>query len=96
MEYEGNEDELEADANHFAREFLVPSEKISETRRRHDGKMPVAAGRALADELGVSSGIVAGRFHFDGIWKQFTGTELKTRYQIDELLSDEVMVRMTP
>lgn len=92
MEYDGNEDELEADANRFAREFLVPSEKIIETRRRHEGKMPVAAGRALADELGVSSGIVAGRFHFDGIWKQFTGNELKTRYQIDELLSSEVMV----
>ena len=92
MEYEGNEDELEFDANRFAREFLVPSEKIIETKRRHEGKMPVAAGRALANELGVSGGIVAGRFHFDGIWKPFTGNELKVRYQINELLSAEVTV----
>jgi HTH-type transcriptional regulator / antitoxin HigA len=91
MEYEGNEDELEYDANRFAREFLVPSERIIETKRRHEGRMPLAAGRALANELGISAGIVAGRFHFDGIWKQFTGNELKVRYQIDELLSAEVM-----
>jgi len=41
MEYEGNENELELDADRFAREFLVPSEKIIETKRLHGGKMPL-------------------------------------------------------
>jgi addiction module HigA family antidote len=90
IEYEGNEDELEFDANRFAREFLIPSDKIIETKLKHQGKMPVAAGKALADELGISGGIVAGRFHFDGIWKPFTGNDLKVRYQIAELLSTGV------
>jgi len=90
MEYEGNEDELEADANRFAREFLAPTKKIIEARNRHKGKMPIAAGRALADELGVSSGIVAGRLHFDGVWKPVTGNELKIRYPIGELISNAI------
>lgn len=90
MEYEGNEDELEFDANRYAREFLVPTDKIIETKLKYEGKMPIAAGKALADELGISGGIVAGRFHFDGIWKPFTGNDLKVRYQIDDLLSTGV------
>ncbi len=92
MEYEGNEDELEYDANRFAREFLIPSEKIIEARRQHGGKMPVEAGKALAAELGISEGIVAGRFHYDGIWQRFTGNDLKVKYQTEDLLSNAVMV----
>ncbi len=91
MEFEGNEDELEADANRYAREFLVPSEKIIETRKKFGGKMPVEAGKALAAELDISEGIVAGRMHYDEIWPPFTGQKLKTRYQIDDLLSNEAM-----
>lgn len=86
VEYEGNEDELEADANRFAREFLVPSEKIIEARRKNGGKMPVEAGKALAEKLGICPGIVAGRFQYDGIWQRFTGNDLKVKYQTDELL----------
>jgi len=50
------------------------------------------AGKTMATDLGISAGIVAERFHFDGIWKPFSGNELKVGYQIDELLSDEAMV----
>jgi addiction module HigA family antidote len=92
MEYEGNEDQLEADANRFAREFLIPSEKLIEARRQHGGKMPVEAGKALAADLGISPGIVAGRLHHDGIWPRFTGNNLKVSYQIGELLSTGVRV----
>lgn len=86
MEYDGNEDELEADANRFAREFLVPSAKIIAIRQQNGGKLPVAAGKALAADLEISAGIVAGRLHHDSIWPRFAGNDLKVRYQIDELL----------
>jgi len=92
MEYEGNEGELEADANRFAREFLIPSGKIIEARLRNGGKMPVEAGKALAAELGISEGIVVGRFHHDDIWPRFTGNNLKVKYQTNDLLANEVMV----
>ncbi len=89
VEYEGNEDAMEFDANRFAREFLIPSEKIIETRRRNGGKMPIAAAEELAEQLGISKGIVVGRLHFDGIWKPVCGNNLKVRYKIDELLSEQ-------
>ena len=92
VEYEGREDALEIDANQFAREFLIPTEEIRKLRVEHGGKMPVAAGRELAKKLGISGGIVAGRFQFDRIWQPFTGNELKCRYQIADLLPESVAV----
>jgi addiction module HigA family antidote len=89
VEYEGKEDALEFDANQFAREFLIPSEQIIKMRSQKGGKMPVSAARELAKLLNISSGIVAGRLQFDGIWKPFVGNELKKRYEIKELLSEE-------
>ncbi len=88
VEYEGREDALETDANRFAREFLIPTEEITKLRARNGGKMSVEAGRELASKLKISSGIVAGRFQFDRIWKPFTGNDLKRRYQITDLLPE--------
>jgi addiction module HigA family antidote len=88
VEYEGKEDALELDANRFAREFLIPSARITEMSRQKGGKMPVEAARELADQLGISEGIVAGRLQFDGVWKPFVGAQLKRRYEIKELLSE--------
>lgn len=88
VEYEGREDALEADANQFAREFLIPMEKIAEVRAHHGGKMPVAAGKELARQLGISEGIVAGRLQFDRIWVRFVGNDMKRRYEISELVSE--------
>ncbi len=85
VEYEGKEDALEADANLFAREFLIPTEQIHAMRDKHAGKMPKAAGKELASKLGIAEGIVAGRFHFDRIWHPSFGNDLKRRYKIDEL-----------
>lgn len=90
VEYEGREDALEADANRYAREFLIPSDEIQKMRHRHGGKMPVDAGRELAEKLGISSGIVAGRLQFDRTWTRFTGNELKRRYQISDLMAGAV------
>lgn len=90
VEYEGKEDALEADANRFAREFLIPTDAILAMRRKHGGKMPKTAGKELAKSLGIAEGIVAGRFHHDGIWKPFFGNELKQRYRIDDLLCSEL------
>jgi addiction module HigA family antidote len=86
VEYEGNEDALEFDANQFAREFLIPSERIIEMRRQKGGKMPVSAGEELAHELGIAPGIVAGRLQFDGIWQRFVGAKLKRQYSLELLL----------
>lgn len=82
-EYDGP---LEEDANRFAREFLVPTAAIRAMRQRNQGKMPETAGAALAEELGVSPGIVVGRLQHDKIWKQFTGAKLKRRFEIEQLI----------
>ncbi|GAA5146413.1 ImmA/IrrE family metallo-endopeptidase [Prosthecobacter algae] len=89
VEYEGREDALEVDANQFAREFLIPTERIAAVRASHGGKLPVAAGKALAKQLGISEGIVAGRLQFDRIWMRFVGNELKRRYDVSDLLTSE-------
>lgn len=87
IEENSNDDPLEADANQFAREFLVPTQAIRTVRARHGGKMPAAAAEELADELGIAAGIVVGRLQFDGIWKQLFGNHLKRRYTVEELFS---------
>jgi HTH-type transcriptional regulator/antitoxin HigA len=89
VEYEGKDDPLEKDANHFAREFLIPTSAISKMRERYGGKMPLKAGLELAKDLGISPGIVAGRLQFDKIWLPFVGNNLKRRYSIEELLKNE-------
>ena len=87
IEENSNDDALEADANQFAREFLVPTQAIRAVRARHGGKMPTKAAEELADKLGIAVGIVVGRLQFDGIWKQMVGNTLKRRYTVQELLS---------
>lgn len=85
VEYHDRQDALEADANHFAREFLIPTEEIQAMRSKHGGKMPKAAGKELASKLGIAEGIVVGRFHFDRIWHPSFGNDLKKHYTIDDL-----------
>jgi HTH-type transcriptional regulator / antitoxin HigA len=89
VEYKGRADALETDANEFAREFLIPTERIMEMRQKHGGKMPIKAGEELARQLGIAPGIVAGRLQYDRIWMQVVGNNLKLRYTIEELLPSE-------
>ena len=89
VEYEGREDALETDANQYAREFLIPTDEIRKMRDKCGGKMTVTAGKELADKLGISHGIVAGRPQYDRIWLPFVGNNMKTRYTIEELVPNE-------
>lgn len=92
VEYQDKQDALESDANHFAREFLIPTHEIASMRQRHGGKMPVKAGQELAQKLGIAPGIVAGRLQFDRVWLQVVGNNLKRRYTIDELIGGKAGV----
>lgn len=89
IEEDGEDDPLEKDADRFAREFLIPAGKIVETRERHDGKMTLAAGEALAKELGIAPGIVAGRLQFDKIWLPKIGNGLKRFFKPEELVGSD-------
>lgn len=86
VEDESTDDPLEKDANHFAREFLIPTAAIRTVRQQHAGKMPLQAAQELAVRLGIAPGIVAGRFQHDKIWPQDMGNQLKRRFTADELL----------
>lgn len=67
----------EDEANRFASEFLIPTNKlksfVSTTRVSKD------AIRSFAEELGIAPGIVAGRLQHDGILPVHHCNELKTR-----------------
>lgn len=92
IEYEGNDNPLEKDANQFARDFLIPPAALKQMRQRHSGRMPVKAGEELAKELEIAPGIVAGRLQFDKIWPPAVGNNLKHHYKIEELLASETGV----
>lgn len=89
VEYDGKEDALEADANAFAREFLIPSDEIRKTRAENGGKLPVKAGEDLAKKLGIAPGIVAGRLQYDRAWTRFTGNQLKRSYTVEDLIGEK-------
>ncbi len=92
IEFEGNDDPLEKDADRFARDFLIPPSALKQMRLRHGGKMPVKAAEELAKELGIAPGIVAGRLQFDKAWKPMVGNKLKHHYNLEELLASETGV----
>lgn len=79
---EQSSDPLEIDADTFAAEFLIPSRRIMQFRRENGGKMPVEAAKALASELGIAPGIVAGHFHHEKFWKPMVGHQLKKRFSV--------------
>lgn len=72
-------DEIEAEADRFAREFLIPDD----FKDRLATLKTVAQVRSFADELGVGTGIVAGRLHKDNLIPKdwFNKPEIHPRYK---------------
>lgn len=67
----------EAEANHFAAEFLIPAPKLrSFLVTSHPSKDAI---RSFAAELGIAPGIVVGRLQHDGHLPPTHCNELKTR-----------------
>jgi Zn-dependent peptidase ImmA (M78 family) len=67
---DNSDDPVEKKADKFAADFLIP-EKFNKDIKTYTQKAQV---RCLANELGVSSGIVAGRFHhLTKKWNLFNG-----------------------
>lgn len=75
--------ELEREADRFAEEALIPSEKLREFIG--SGSFGASAVRAFADDLGISAGIVVGRLQHEGaIGHDSDLNRLRERYEWTE------------
>lgn len=69
------DDPREAEADRFAREFLIPARETPQLGRLgSDG-----AVREFASTIGIAPGIVVGRLQHDGYWAASRGNHLKKR-----------------
>jgi len=75
LEDDRKKDEREAEANAFAREWLIPEARYRTFRRR--GSYSCAAASRFAHELGIAPGIVVGRLQHDELIERFECNELK-------------------
>ncbi len=76
--YSGD-DPVEARANEFARDKLIPPEQYQEFREQHPAPSKRAAA-AFADQIGIAPGIVAGRLQHDRVWPHSHGNQLKRKF----------------
>lgn len=68
-------DQKEAEADAFAREWLIPEVKYRAFRRR--GSFSCASASRFAHELGIAPGIVVGALQHDGLMERFECNHLK-------------------
>lgn len=73
-------DMLENEANGFAADFLIPSDRAS----RLAGLATDDDVKAFASEIGITPGIVVGRLQHDGLWGWNRGHNLKRGLRIVE------------
>ncbi len=73
----GEQNEKEAEADAFAREWLIPDARYRVFRRL--GAFTCAAASRFAFELGIASGIVVGRLQHDGLLERTQCNHLKKR-----------------
>jgi HTH-type transcriptional regulator / antitoxin HigA len=74
-EDEKETDNREAEADAFAREWLIPETRYRVFRRR--GSYSCAAASRFAFELGIAAGIVVGRLQHDGLMERSQCNDLK-------------------
>ncbi len=74
----GSSDAVEAEADRFARDLLIPPQYA----KRLESLRAVAQVKDFAEEIGVGTGIVAGRLHNDGLVPKnwFNKPEIRPRY----------------
>lgn len=73
-------DMLEDEANKFAREILIPPDRVERLRMLTTD----ADVEKFAHDIGVAPGIVVGRMHHDKIWEYTRGNRLKRSLRIIE------------
>ena len=75
---DSDNDLLEDEANRFAADLLIPSDKAPQL----ESLQTEAAVRTYAKEIGIAPGIVVGRLQHDGLWGWNQGNSLKRSMQI--------------
>jgi len=78
IDYEGDDGELEDEADRFASEFLIPPEEESQLRQLSTTNDV----QQFAEELDIAVGIVVGRLQFMQLWPWDKGNNLKRRVTI--------------
>jgi Zn-dependent peptidase ImmA (M78 family) len=79
-EHEGNEEE---EANRFAADFLVPPQHLEGVTAESLSKQFIVG---LADDIGVSPGIVAGRLQHDGLipYSRYADLRVRIDWELEE------------
>ena len=79
LEFGGSDNAEEEEANKWARDFLIPPNRLEKFLAVR--QLSAASIEAFANELGVSSGIVVGRLQHDGIIPYHSHAGLVRRFE---------------
>ena len=82
LEFDGQKDVKEDEANAFARDFLIPADAYAEFIRRQGGNISAASILAFAREVEIAPGIVVGRLQKDGHVPWSMHNRLKIRLRL--------------
>lgn len=77
---DGSDDDMECEANEFARDFLIPPSEWRRFRRLPSCWSKDVITR-FADEIGVAPGIVVGRAHHDDVMPKTHNHDLKRKLE---------------
>jgi HTH-type transcriptional regulator/antitoxin HigA len=78
VDYDGDDDELEREADRYAGDLLIPLEHAERLRSLSS----TDDVKGFAAELGIADGIVVGRLQHDSLWPWEKGNGLKRRVTI--------------
>ena len=82
IDYDGDDGELEDQAESFARDLLIPPDKAERLRLLSS----ISDVEDFAIEIDVADGIVVGRLQHDRLWPWEKGNQLKRRVRISSSL----------
>ena len=78
IDYEGDDDDLEREADHYASEMLIPPSQV----QRLGQLSSMTDLQQFAVEIGIADGIVVGRLQHDRLWPWAKGNPLKRSVNI--------------
>lgn len=78
IDYDGDDGELEEDADRFASDLLIPPDKAAQLRLLST----VSDVQGFSADIDIADGIVVGRLQHDELWPWNKGTHLKRRVSI--------------
>lgn len=82
LEFEGNRNKYEEDADNFAANFLIPSKEYEKFLL--DDNITKSSIKSFADSVGITPGIVVGRLQHEGKIKYSWFNELKVKFRWSE------------